>query len=199
MLSGNVDIMPSQMFPWQALIYRPDGKRDPGRPQARYKDQTIAERVSGRSKRIGRNSWRDEGWWRLDLVKERRVGWVKAERDYINDENKTESENKFDQNGDREYEQMKDVEGCRMLEDRRAGEWCDMMKTEMMTGFKPGHWAKWMRIGKTCRGSGKETMQFNWLFWQGVFLNFFWNMLLYSVTHTNISRERAICIFSLEE
>lgn len=29
---------------------------------------------------------------------------MEEERDYINDENKTESEKKFDKNGDRDYE-----------------------------------------------------------------------------------------------
>ena len=55
----------------------------------------------------------------MDLVKER---GVEAESGYINDENKTESGKKFDKNGDREYEYMKDVEGWRIHEDRRVGE-----------------------------------------------------------------------------
>lgn len=40
----------------------------------------------------------------MDLVKERVVGCVEVERDYINDEKKTESEKKFDKNGDMDYE-----------------------------------------------------------------------------------------------
>lgn len=34
----HVDRMPPQIFPWQALIYRPDGKRDPRRLRERQED-----------------------------------------------------------------------------------------------------------------------------------------------------------------
>jgi len=58
-----------------------------------------------------------------------------------------------------------------------------------------------MRFGKTCGGSGKETIQFNWLFGYFYkvffFLIFFWNVLLCSVTNTQTFRGNAPSAFSV--
>ena len=47
----------------------------------------------------------------MNLVQERGVRLVEAERDYRNDEKNAESEKKIDKNADREAEEMKDAEG----------------------------------------------------------------------------------------